>query len=335
MKTKNTIILALVLILSLGLVGCSNEGGNGGSESKELYFLPMVDTGAYWSVIKAGAEAKAEELGYELVTKTSPWTDSQKNEKQIGFVSEGIAKNVAAISIAPMDPDMLDPKAKEVTEAGIPLITFDADIKTTENRLSYIGTDNRQAGHDLGVRAAQMLKDKGVTSGKLSMVLTVLTQTTMVDRREGIMEGFETEMGADASNFTWLEPIADNDQAATSKSQLEGQIVANSDLVAVFSLGSEGPTTGTMEAIKTQGKGGEILHFGVDYTPTWENGVEAELVTGIIDQDAYQIGQRIVVAMVEAAEGKTIDDNYSIDVKWIESKDIVEYGISKQELITE
>lgn len=332
MKKMATLFCITLLLVGV-LAGCSER--NEQEASKKLYFLPMVDTGAYWSVIKAGAQDKADELGYELVTKTSPWSDSQKNEKQIGFVSEGIAEKAAAISVAPMDPDMLNPKAKEGMEADIPLITFDADVTESQNRLSYVGTDNYEAGKFLGAQAAAMLNENGVESGKLAMVLTVLTQTTMIDRKDGIMDGFNQEMGTRAEQFDWLEPIADNDQAATSKSQLEGQMVANEDLVAVFSLGSEGPSTGTMEAIKTQNRAEQVLHFGIDYTPTWENGIDQQLITGIIDQDAYRIGEQIVEAMVDAAQGKEIADNYAIEVKWIEATDLIEYGAEKQTLITE
>jgi ribose transport system substrate-binding protein len=76
------------------------------------------------------------------------------------------------------------------------------------------------------------------------------------------MTGFKEAMDADAANFTWLEPIIDEDQSSVSKSQLEGQVVANPDMVMVFSLGSEGPDTGVMEALKSQGK--EIPHLGFD-----------------------------------------------------------------------
>ena len=39
--------------------------------------------------------------------------------------------------------------------------------------------------------------------------------------------------------------------------------------------------------------------------------------------------------MVKAIEGQEVDEVYSIDVKWIEAKDIVEYGIEKGKLIVE
>lgn len=331
-------ILAFVLMAALtaGLAGCSGTGSpaNGTSDGKTLYFIPIVDTGAYWSPMKKAAEDRARELGYHLVFKTSPPTEPQKNEKHIGFLQEAVTNKAAGIAIAPMDPDMFDRKVQEAKEAGIPIVTFDADVKSKTNRVAYVGTDNRLAGEELGKRAAEYLKNKGIIRGKIALAAVNLTQTTMTYRQEGIKKGFETVMGSDAANFIWLEAIQDNDQASESKRQLEGQITANPEMVAVFSLGSEGPDTGVMEAIKSQGKAGKIYHFGFDYTPTWENGIKDGLITGIVDQDSYMIGKTVIDVLDRAARGETVKDNYPIPVKWVEADQIVVYGNEKQQQFT-
>lgn len=229
---------------------------------------------------------------------------------------------------------MFDKKVKEANDKGIPVVTFDADVKTKENRTSYIGTDNKLAGEQLGENGAKALKEKGITKGKIAMAAVNLTQTTMTYRQDGIKSGFEKVMGADAKNFEWLEPIQDNDQSAESKRQLEGQITSNSDMVAVFSLGSEGPDTGVMEAIKSQGKSGSIYHFGFDYTPTWENGVSSNLISGIVDQDSYAIGKTIIDTLDKKIKGEKVDDVYPVPVKWVTPDKIVEYGKEKQKQFT-
>ncbi|MDV4149326.1 sugar ABC transporter substrate-binding protein [Clostridium sp. AL.422] len=332
MKKKIVALLSTVFLLA-GLTGCG--AGSNTEGKKVIYFIPIVDTGAYWSPMKKAAEDQAKALGYELVVKTTPPSEAQKNEKHIGFIDEAISKNVAGIAIAPMDPEMFDNKVKEANDAGIPVVTFDADVKTTGNRISYIGTDNKLAGEQLGENGAKELKEKGITSGKIGLVAVNLTQTTMTYRQDGIKAGFEKVMGADAKNFQWLEPIQDNDQSSVSKQQLEGQIVANQDMVAVFSLGSEGPDTGVMEAIKSQGKGGQIHHFGFDYTATWENGIESKLITGIVDQDSYAIGKTIIDVLDKKIKGENVEGNYPVQVKWIKAEEIFEYGVEKQKQFTE
>ncbi len=326
---KKNLGLALMLSLSLCLFG---KAATAGETKGTLYYIPIVETGTYWTIMKIGAMEKARELGYELILRTSPPAEVQKNEKHMGFLTEAIMQGAAGIAIAPMDPDMFDRRVAEAKDAGIPVVTFDADVATKTNRVSFVGTDNFSAGQLMGRQGAKTLKEQGVTSGKLALAAVNLSQTNIIARREGVMDGFKQEMGAAADKFVWLEPILDEDQSSVSKSQLEGQIVANQDMVMVFSLGSEGPDTGVMEALKSQGK--NIPHLGFDYTPTWENGVSQGLIYGIIDQDSYGIGAETIQALVDAIDGKTVPTNIAVPAEWVPASEIVNFGKGKQEIMS-
>lgn len=322
---KKLIFLSLI---ALGVLGGVKDSAYGASK-KKIYYIPIVDVGSYWQPMQDAAKEEAEKLGYELIIRTSAPSDAQKNEKHLGFIQEGIDEEAAGIAIAPMDPDMFDRKVKEAFEEKIPVVTFDADVKTKSNRVAYVGTDNRLAGIDLGKKGAEYLKNKGIKNGKIALVATNLTQTTMVNRMLGIKEGFNEVMGSEAKNFIWLEGIQDEDQAAESKRQLEGQIAGNPDMVAVFSLGSEGPDTGVMEAIKTQGVANKVSHFGFDYTPTWENGINGGYIKGIVDQDSRTIGKTVIQVLDKKIRGEKVEGNYPVAVQWIPANEIVEYGKTK------
>ncbi|EOH87458.1 sugar ABC transporter substrate-binding protein [Enterococcus villorum] len=335
MKKKMRYLLGVATLLFF-MAGCSSSSEKSSDGvNKTLYFIPIVDTGAYWSPMRSGAEETAKKLGYDLIVKTSPPAEAQKNEKHIGFIREAISNNATGIAIAPIEQNMFQPSIVEAKDAGIPVITFDADLENEADRAAYVGTDNVEAGRKLGENAAKEMKEKGITSGSLSIVCVDKSQPTMIAREKGLKEGFEDVMGADAANFIWLETIQDNDQAAVSKSQLEGQITANSDLVTVFSLGSEGPNVGVMEAIESQNKAGDILHYGFDYTDTWKKGIEDGRITAIVDQDAYTIGVQVIENLVKAVEGETIDSTIPISVNYVQAKDLVEYGENKQVQMSE
>lgn len=306
-----------------------------GDNKGTLYFIPIVDTGAYWSPMRKGAEETAEKLGYDLVVKTSPPTEAQKNEKHIGFLNEALTNGAKGIAIAPMEANIFLNPIKQAMDSGTPVITFDADLENPEDRTAYVGTDNVQAGKRLGVEAAKELKEKGIKDGSLAIVNVDNAQPTMILRMKGVKEGFEEEMGADAANFKWIEPIMDKDQAAESKRQLESAIVANPDLKLVFSLGSEGPDVGTMEALSSQGKAGEILHFGFDWTPTWLQGIEDGRINAIVDQDAYTIGVKVIENLVKSVEGEEIDKTIPIDVNYIKADELEAYGEEKDKQMSE
>ena len=298
-------------------------------EKGTLYFIPIVDTGAYWSPMRKGAEETAEKLGYNLVVKTSPPTEAQKNEKHIGFLNEALTNGAKGVAIAPMEANIFLNPIKQAMDSGTPVITFDADLENPEDRTAYVGTDNVEAGKRLGMEAAKEMKEKGIKDGSIAIVNVDNAQPTMILRMKGVKEGFEEEMGSDAANYKWLEPIMDKDQAAESKRQLESAIVANSDLRLVFSLGSEGPDVGVMEALSSQNKAGEILHFGFDWTPTWLQGINDGRINAIVDQDAYTIGVKVIENLVKAIEGEEIDKTIPIDVNYVKADELEAYGQEK------
>lgn len=336
---KKFLKLFLILITTTLVVfsGCSksNDTKDAKDNSKTLYFIPIVDTGAYWSPMKKGAEETAEKLGYKLLVKTSPPAEAQKNDKHIGFIREAIANKVAGIAIAPIEASMFKNPIKEAQNAGIPVVTFDADLDSEEDRVAYIGTNNEAAGEELGKKAAEEMKEKGVTKGSISIVTVDKSQPTMIAREKGIKKGFNEVMGNNSKNFKWLETIQDNDQAAISKEQLEGQITANKDLVVVFSLGSEGPDVGVMEALLSQNKSGKIFHYGFDYTDTWKKGIDDGRITAIVDQDAYNIGVQVIESLVKVVKGENIPSEIPIPVNYVPSGEIETYSVEKSKQMDE
>lgn len=299
------------------------------SNGKKLYIIASSDTGPFWTPLVAAAKERGAQSGYELVVRTGVSGDPARPQKMLEATQEGIDQKAVAIGLSAIDPDMFNRKAKEAQDAGIKVIAFDTDIKSPENRKSYVGTNNFEAGVTLGTKAAADLKAKGIKSGKISTMVFSGSTQNMIDRIKGAKEGFAKEMGADNANFKWLELIINDNNAGEGKRQFEAQIVANPELNVIFTFGVESVITGTMEAIRSQNKAGKIFHYGFDYSPTFEIGIKDGLITGIVDQDCKAIGTTLVDTMIAAAEGKEIKPVYPINVNWVEAKDIMAYGAKK------
>lgn len=311
-------IIGILMLAVVVLAGCSSSSSESDVETNgKIYFIPIVDTGSYWGGIIDGAQAKADELGYELVIKTSPSNDPDKINKHNGFLDEAMNDpETVAVAFSANDAEAFDRKLGEVKEKGIPVVLFDADTTTKENRHAYVGTDNYEAGVKLGEEGAKYLQEKGIESGSVATIAVNMTQSTMIDRNQGVQDGFKNIYGDKFSGFKFIEPITDDDQSAVSKEQLEAQMISNSDLIAVFTLGSEGPDNGAMEAIRSTNNQDKVAHFGFDYTPSWSNGVDAGLISGIVDQDSNEIGAKTVEVAIQIADGGDYDDNYPIEVVW-------------------
>lgn len=323
-------LLLMVSMLVVSAVGCSKDATTSGKDgNKKLYFVSLNDQGPYWMPLIASAKKTAADKGYDLVVKSGVAGDPSRPQKLLEAVQEGIDQKVAGLAMAALDPQMFDNKASEATEKGIKVVTFDTDIATSDYRLSYIGTDNYQAGVVLGKKSAEDMKLKGISAGKVTCITYSGSAQNMVERFRGLKDGFEEGMGDHAGNFTWLEWIINDLSASEAKRQLESQMIANEDMKAVFTLGTESVITGAMEAIKSQNKQGEVLHYGFDYSDTFVPGIADQLITAIVDQNCAEIGHTIIEKLIAAVEGKEIDSVYPIDVNWVLADEIEEYGNKK------
>ncbi len=92
--------------------------------------------------------------------------------QQVTMFEEVIAKKPDAILLTPLDPDELIAPCKKATEAGIPLMIFNSDIRDPRWRLGLIGMDNFKGGYQQGQYVVQnVLKDKAKTAKALIMTI--------------------------------------------------------------------------------------------------------------------------------------------------------------------
>ncbi|WP_138309955.1 MULTISPECIES: sugar ABC transporter substrate-binding protein [unclassified Clostridium] len=326
--------LTACLLAAVGacLSGCSIRGntGTGNGDGRTLYLITLNEKGPYWKPLIDSAKQRAQERGVRLVVKSGQPGDSSRPQKLIEMVQEAIDQKADGIAMAALEPEMFDVKAAEAMEAGIKVVTYDTDIRTNSNRLSYIGTNNYEAGKRLGQQGALDLKDRGITQGKLTTVTYSGSAQNMVERYRGLQDGFDEAMGEDAGHFTWCQWIINDLSVSRAREQLETQIMSYPDLRAVFTLGTESVITGTMEAIRSQKREGILYHYGFDYSPTLAAGVDEGLITGIVDQNSKAIGSLLVDKLSDAVNGQEINKEYPVDVTWIKAEDLKEYGKNQE-----
>lgn len=328
MRWNLWLIACLVLAAGAGLAGCANQAGTGtgSGEGPMFYLITLNEKGPYWKPLIDSAKQKAGERGIRLVVKSGQPGDSSRPQKLIEMVQEAIDQKADGIAMAALEPEMFDVKAAEAMEAGIKVVTYDTDIRTSANRLSYIGTNNYEAGKRLGEQGALDLKKRGITGGMLTTVTYSGSAQNMVERYRGLKDGFDEAMGDEAGHFTWCQWIINDLSVSRAREQLETQIMSYPDLRAVFTLGTESVITGTMEAIRSQKQEGVLYHYGFDYSPTLEAGVDEGLITEIVDQNSEAIGSLLVDKLADAVEGREISKEYPVDVTWIEAENLKEYG---------
>jgi ribose transport system substrate-binding protein len=166
---------ALVAVAMSLLSAC----GGGRHETTETYVLVSTNTKIpYWQVAAEGLRAAAADLGvkWEMV---GPETYDPKAEKEefLKVVHRKIPP--AGILVSAADPELMREAIDTAVAAGIPVVTIDADSPKSQ-RLTFIGTNNYQAGQTSGELLARELNGKG------SVVLyTIPGQANLDERVEG------------------------------------------------------------------------------------------------------------------------------------------------------
>jgi ribose transport system substrate-binding protein len=170
--TKTRAAFASTMLI-LSLAGCSSSP----HEASEKYYLVVSNTKlGYWQAASAGMSQAGHKLGvgYSMVGP-----DTYDPQAEIQAFRDAVAATPSGILVSGADPvGMKDPIDAAIAK-GIPVITLDSDVPTSK-RLTFIGTNNYQAGLMGGRVLAERLHNKGDI-----VVYTMPGQNNLDERLQG------------------------------------------------------------------------------------------------------------------------------------------------------
>ena len=162
--------------------GCSSGHRSAAHESTDRYFLLTVNTQVpYWQTAGAGFAKAASELGVQSTVAGPGNYDPGAEQQEFRRVVQSKSKP-AGILVSPADPELMKTDIDAAIDAGIPVITIDADASASK-RLSFIGTDNYEAGRMGGEFVSRSLQGSGNV-----MIFSMPEQTNLNERYRGYME---------------------------------------------------------------------------------------------------------------------------------------------------
>src|SRR5215510_1968938 len=156
---------------------------------KKLRFavMPKALDLPVFNYAKTGAERAAKELGNIEIIWRAPESADQLRQKEVleSFITQG----VDGIAISCTNGDFLTDTINKAVDAGIPVITWDADAPKSK-RLAYYGVDDFAAGKIMGDETAKLLGDKGTVA-----IITSLGAFNLQRRLEGVQESLKKHPG--------------------------------------------------------------------------------------------------------------------------------------------
>ncbi|AEI41979.1 sugar ABC transporter substrate-binding protein [Paenibacillus mucilaginosus] len=305
LSRKLGLILALAAGMTLVLVSCrglwpgtgeSPLPGTGepkvqASEPKTFAILyPMSHP--YFEWITESTEAAAKEMGVKLLVKAP---DEAHLEQQIRMLEMMIKQKVDGIAIDPVDAETLTPYIDKAVEAGIPVVCFDSDAPVSR-RLAFIGSDNTQAGRQMGAVIDKMLKGRGmifIGTGMESML-------SQQQRLRGLLDYLHEDTGIQV-----LEIRANEGSEDLAVAQLEEMIEAHPHFDAFIGLDS---VSGPASILVWKAMGLHRTAATFDLTPKIIEGIKNGQVSAALSRQEHTWGRLIVKRLLQASQGLAIPE---------------------------
>ncbi|GAB2643748.1 ribose ABC transporter substrate-binding protein RbsB [Vibrio panuliri] len=251
----------------------------------------------FFVTMKDGAEAKAKELGYDLIV-----LDSQNDpSKELSNVEDLTIRGVKAILINPTDSDAVSNAIRIANRSNIPVLTLDRGASRGEV-VSHIASDNVAGGE----MAGKFIMEKVGEKAKVIQLEGIAGTSAARERGEGFMNSVKgSEMELLAS-----QP-ADFDRTK-GLNVMENLLAANPDVQAVFAQNDE-MALGALRAVQASGK--EVLIVGFDGTDDGIAAVNRGMLGATIAQQPDLIGALGVETAAKVLKGEQVEANIPVPLK--------------------
>ncbi len=246
------IVLVFVLVLTLALptglivspVAAAQSGVTG-----TIGFAVSTLANPFFVTMKEAGEARAAELGLEMVT-----LDAQdNNERQASQIEDLISRGVDVLIINPVDSDAVATSVVQANEAGIPVITVTRP-SNGGTVVQHLDIDNAYAGQ---LVAERLVADLG-GEGRVAILEGIPGAPSAQARQEGFLAVLEAY--PDIEVVSSLTANYSREEAARV---MEDVLQANPVLDAVYGHNDE-MALGAVRAIEAAGRMAEIKVYGID-----------------------------------------------------------------------
>ncbi|HTQ39086.1 MAG TPA: substrate-binding domain-containing protein [Pirellulales bacterium] len=299
---------ALLVVLAgtcgcLALVnGCSDQGGQSvtGLPTKKykIAVVPKASTHEFWKSVHAGAEDAAQELGNVEILWKAPAEDDNRNQ-QIDLVQDFITRGVDGICLAPIDSQALVSVAKDVKQAGIPLVIFDSGLNDPSMYISYVATDNENGGRLAAREMGKRLNGKGNV-----ILLRYSPGSESTENRErGFLETLQKEL-PDIKILSSDQYAGTSEQSALEKGQ-QLLLKYGKDVNGIFAV-NETSASGMLRALEEAGLAGKVVYLGFDSSGRMVKALRDGEMQGVVLQDPVNMGYQSVKAMVQQLQGQPV-----------------------------
>jgi ribose transport system substrate-binding protein len=264
-----------------------------GVQQKTIAVIPKGTAHLFWLSVEAGAVAAGKNLGVRVLW-TGPAQETEY-DRQIQIVDSMIARHVDGMAIAAAEKTALVHSIDRASASGIPVTVFDSGVDT-DHYVSFIATNNYQAGKMAARELARLLNQKG----KIAVLMHTPGSASTMERENGFYETI-------AKEFPGIRVVARQygmSDRSKAMAAAEDMLTANPGLDGMFAS-AEPSSVGAALAVKTRGLTGRIKLVAFDSTDSLIQDLRNGVINSLVVQDPFEMGYKAVATLVDKFNGKT------------------------------
>ena len=257
--------------------------------------MGVVPKGAnhiFWQTVHAGAIKAAREFEFE-VEWNAPTLEIDSS-RQIEIVESMVNRRLAGIVLAPVDKRALVAVVERAARERIPVAIFDSGIDT-EQRITYVATDNAEGGRLAARRLGEILGGKG----KVAVIGFMPGSASTMEREQG----FQDEI---AKRFPQMSVVAMQfgmADRAKAMAATENVLTAHPDLAGLFA-DNESSSSGAVQALKSR-KPRAVKLVAFDASDQLIADLRAGWIDSLVVQNPFKMGYESTRAVALKLAGQT------------------------------
>jgi len=260
---------------------------------KVVAVIPKATSHVFWVTVQAGCLAACQEFNLELLWN-GPTTETEYT-RQVQIVDSMVARRVDGLAVAATDRRALLAPVERATLAGIPVTIFDSGLDT-DRYMSFVATDNLEAGRMAARKLADLLNFKG----DIAILMNAPGSISSMDREDGFREVMEK----DYPNIHIVAEQFGMAERSTARAAAENILTAHPKLDGFFAS-TEPSSMGVLLALKARDLARQVRFVAFDANDDMIEDLRKGLLDAIVVQDPFKMGYETVKTLAEKIAGRT------------------------------
>ncbi|WP_404330153.1 sugar-binding protein [Mesobacillus maritimus] len=284
-------------------------GNNQIAERNDKHFVLIIQEleNPYLQDLYAGAKAAAGENDVTI----EYWGTAQTNvDDLIKLIEMAIASKVDGILTQGLTQEF-EPVINKAVERGIPVIFVDSDLENNDE-WTYVGTDNYQAGYEMGLTVLDETSGKtkvGILNGNLINI-------NLEERVQGFLDAISTD------NRMEVVAVESSNLSKIQGAEKTYQMLKNHPDISILYGTSALDSFGIVEGIKKAKPSSNIRVYAFDvFEETFDLLKSGEIHTAL-KQEPYQMGYTGVNLLIDLGQGKAIEKNIYTPITLLTKEDV-------------